>query len=1765
MPLQIRRSTATRPLFYGVLWGLLFAGFTPIPGQAQDVAAFQEGYRQWTQLEAKGAWQEAAEAAKQTNELVRSLFGEQSLHTARVESERAELLRKLCRYPEALELAHASSRTRASQLQRGDPLIAESMLRLARLHIETREFPQAFSYLSRGKAIVEARFGKRAPQTAEFVSLTARVHAEQKSNLADAETMARLALEMLRENNLQAAPAFAEARVNLAYVLLRRGEFSMAAEELKTAIGALEQRLGAKHPTALIAKYGLALCYSEAQQFERSKQLLTELEADFAAHHAKDSLWLSFVINDLGSSAVRGGDFPRAVERYERSYAMKRKVLGEGNLELSVALSNLCVVYGALGQNEKAVAYGAQAMELILAKEGKTSTRLINVYPNLGSALVKTGRVKEGVALILGGAQNSIDGLGETHPDSLASIHNAGVVLNAVGRPDLAEALINKSARAIEVKYGRSHPVFPQMLASLGTIRSMHGFHKVAANDYLVASLAAEQTLGKLHPKVAGYQASRAVALARTGDLDEAVRTMNISRVNNRRYVETVLPWLTEGAQLAFLKEADHAAFHHAMFIANKAKRQEGRVQGANWVINGKGLSAEVLGRRVQAARSSSSPEVAKIQGELSQVRQELAQLALAETEGGEAPKDGVAKEDFESGRAKQINRFLAAVDRQSELDRQLAALVGAPSRRFDPWVSVDELRTAIPPGAVLVEIVRVPPPHDQLRLDSLLGNSYMAWTIPAAGEGEVGFFYLGLGNVIEPLVVEFRRQLGMTAGAIKDSNEVDAERKLHETTERLSQQILHPLLAKIGQSKRWIISPDAALWMVPWEALRLPGNERYAVEEHEISYTVCGREWTQQRESHPALAPMMVADPDYNLGAPGTLDPEKAPFKSLSGTAREGEAVAPLLTRIAQAPPIVRTGEEATEEAVRQTTNPEVLLLSTHGFFEPGDPDVPSNPMLRCGLALAGANYRPLAKAGHDGILTGMEIMEMDLRGTKLVVLSACETGAGDIRIGEGVAGLRHAFHLAGAQSVVSTLWPIPDLETADFMTSFFRHLSEGKRHAAALRAAQIDAIEQRRKEHGGAHPIYWAAFTLSGSQSDDQAKGLRLARHHWRNDRWDEALWWLGVGQPRLAPLVKQDLLRPAEAKQQLALGKAWLEALKSLGDADAASIEKEIVRERMLFWNRTALVSLPDDPRAELVASVRKSTGLWLETESRKLNHPPRPPKLTLYNPGQTIGNRKRTSASSDSSASSGANASTDEVAGLEPPPTPVHSSDKLVELTGVTRDCRDAAMAFSPDRRWLARGGVKDGVSLVDLETGKAKRESGPTFVVHCLAFSPDGKRLVAAGENLRVFDVESFTAIGNDLASECQSASAIAFSHDSRLLAVAHQGRECFIEVWDVNARELVRKIELEAPTFTLVFGPRDQAIMGTVINSSSVSRWSVASGAREQQYPANSTGPIALLDDETLVVSGSNGITTLKLKDGSIASQQNWGSFAKTTMSSNGRLIACANVKDEMLEIWGGQPAQRITTVPLAGAIVSMSLSGDGQSLGIVLKKDRQLWMEVWRLQPKELLAKAAANTSANLARQDSLQPGGHSPAPVQPAPDDPPVPDRDAADYFRRFGGGVHTTPLGLVVVISKPVITDEDLELLKKLSPSQLTLFPRQAISADLSKLKHLEKLTALTLFSDLFDAKSIAQLNGVAIDRLYIQSGKVDGEALKHLASMPNLEHLTIVGQTRLQDEDLRPLEDAKKLKYLTITGAPNITEDAMKRFKEKSIQIQVYKSR
>ena len=239
--------------------------------------------------------------------------------------------------------------------------------------------------------------------------------------------------------------------------------------------------------------------------------------------------------------------------------------------------------------------------------------------------------------------------------------------------------------------------------------------------------------------------------------------------------------------------------------------------------------------------------------------------------------------------------------------------------------------------------------------------------------------------------------------------------------------------------------------------------------------------------------SPIMQAHPSIQASRLSDLDGGAMVFTPLPGTTEEANALKDLLK---SKDDDFLTQGNATEDRLKQLHGPSILHIATHGFFLK-DREMPiaapgtmgffgeqrplplgEDLLVRSGLALAGANTRRSGE-NDDGILTAAEVAQMDLRGTQLVVLSACETGLGDVLNGEGVYGLRRALVLAGAETQVASLWKVADEATKDLMVDYYQRLLNGEGRSAALREAQRAMISSTARSH----PYYWAAFVPIGN----------------------------------------------------------------------------------------------------------------------------------------------------------------------------------------------------------------------------------------------------------------------------------------------------------------------------------------------------------------------------------------------------------------------------------------------------------------------------------------------------------------------------------------------------------------------------------------------------------------------------------------------------------------------------------------------------------
>jgi len=348
----------------------------------------------------------------------------------------------------------------------------------------------------------------------------------------------------------------------------------------------------------------------------------------------------------------------------------------------------------------------------------------------------------------------------------------------------------------------------------------------------------------------------------------------------------------------------------------------------------------------------------------------------------------------------------------------------------------------------------------------------------------------------IDNLIKTFREDITVI---LNESNMTDEKLKhlTKSSKEKLSSLyallIQKPLKNTIKDKTSLIISPDGALRLLPFETLYDKEKDQYLIEEKEIRYIPSGRElvrlykYSKGKTSKGKKSTVIFANPDFSSKIASVPKEEIAitpntnragivkslfrmHFTPLPGTKEEAREIKEILK---QSKVQEYEQDKATESNLLKTKEPKILHIATHGFFI-NDNTVP-NPMLKSGIALAGANTSVI-KGKSDGVVTALKLSGLDLKGTDLVVLSACQTGVVDINSTDSVSGLSKAFIQAGAKDIVMSLWSVDDQATKELMSSFYQEMKEKKNYTKALKAAKLKMIEE------GKHPFYWGAFVVSG-----------------------------------------------------------------------------------------------------------------------------------------------------------------------------------------------------------------------------------------------------------------------------------------------------------------------------------------------------------------------------------------------------------------------------------------------------------------------------------------------------------------------------------------------------------------------------------------------------------------------------------------------------------------------------------------------------------
>jgi CHAT domain-containing protein len=1019
----------------------------------------------------------------------------------------ANLYREQGLYARAEPLYERALAIREAALGKNHPEVASSLNNLALLYRDQGLYAQAGPLYERALAIFEAALGKNHPDVAKTLNNLAR-HYRDQGLYAQAEPLYERALAIWEAALGKNHPNVATALNNLAILYRDQGLHARAQSLHERALAIREAALGKNHPDVAQSLNSLAFLYRDQGLYARAEPLFERALAIRQEALGKNHPAVATSLNDLAILYIDQGLYVRAEPLFERALAIRQEALGKNHPDVASSLDNLASLYRYQGLDTRAEPLYARALVIREAVLGANHPYVAFSLNNLATLYKDQGRYARAEPLNARAIAILEAALGKNHPYVAFALNNLAFQYFFQGRYAQAEPLYERAMAIGEAAQGQDQPDFVvTQLTNLAHLYFYQGLYARAEPLYERAAAIGEATLSKNHPYIGELLNNLARLRVAQKNLVEAVPLFTRAFAASEAHLRQEVLGFSEArlASLLRLQREDEEYLYSLV----RAHPGDARVRhlALSAALLRKGRSLEEIADTSRIISRGLGQADREAFERLRALRTQYSSLSLSGP-GSLAPADYQQRLQELAAEADALE---ANLSRRSAPMRALSALPA-------PAEVVGQVAKVLPKEGVLIEFIAyhdrplVPTPGAP-PLESPSPLRYLALLLFSDGRSHA--IDLGPAEPIDSAALRLHEVLAGRAVSYQP-----AARALYQLAFR-------PLLPHLRHARRLFVAPDSQLTLVPFAALH--DGSRFLVDVLDISYLTSGKDLLPRPEDVSAAHSVVVlADPDFGAmpAAPSGVaraspslaersaslehfyssrfaPPTDFPWPPLPGTRKEAEAIYRLLPQAK-----LLLGPAATKQALLTLDTPGILHIATHGFFREdaaapastlavsrvsalgeasplqGSPD----PLLRSGLVLSGASAQqepsgPLLR--EDALITALELAGLDLWGTQLVVLSACDTGRGDIKLGQGVYGLRRALVSAGAEALVMSLWKVNDESTRQFMEAYYSELLAGEGRTSALRQAMR---EFRRKQP---HPYYWAPFIALGKDAPLQGLG--------------------------------------------------------------------------------------------------------------------------------------------------------------------------------------------------------------------------------------------------------------------------------------------------------------------------------------------------------------------------------------------------------------------------------------------------------------------------------------------------------------------------------------------------------------------------------------------------------------------------------------------------------------------------------------------------
>ncbi len=972
---------------------------------------------------------------------------------------------------------------------------ANTVNNLANVYISTRRYEEAETLHLEAKAIRAKIVGEQHPDHTSSLNNLGQLY-KNTGKLEKSEQFHLEALRLRQEANGKENQAYIQSANNLANLYdFYLGDY-VKAEAFYTEVRDLYGKMLGKEsvPYALTLS-NLGTLFYYAGDYDKAEPYLVEAnEIQFRVQGA-DNVDYANTLTDLANLYADQGRYEESELLYRQVLDLYRRLEGSESLNVAIAQQNLAVLYLDLNNLQEAIRLYEAAAEVEKKLKGRENPEYAQSLNNLAVMYVRAGQIEKSEALYMEAKEIREKILGKRHPDVASNLWNIASLYQEQGKLSEAEAYFHEAEDIRREVLGTNHPDYAVSLSGLGSIKKQLGAYKEAEQYFLKAHAIRTNVLGKNHPSYTAGINEISDFYWTIGDLSKTDSLLSVSIPLERSFLINASRFTSEKELEAYIQRFKGnlnriyslAQTYPDLSLANKMTTYESALFHKGFLLN---AASQI--RKLSEADSTSMELFAQLQKQRRQLAEQYSyplewQVDISKLE----------------GECDSLERVLA---------RQVAGVDQALRQ-----TSASEILERLESGEAAIEFVH----YDFVHPDVTDSVMYAALILRPGKDSPI-FVPLFESGDLSKLVTNQEGDQASNLNRLYSQASRGVKPKKRSQT-GLKDLDWKPLLAELEDIHTIYYAPTGLLHRINLAAVPINDKEiladRYRLIQLNSTRQLAFNERKNQNNTTAFLMggiqydfdPSNIPDPEQNEAAPSLVAARSGmnfqvadrnlrnnSWQYLYWTDQEVRVIDSLLQQNNIQSTLLR-GAEASEDAFRQMAtrapSPAILHLATHGFFfsdpKEGSPSEDSlntsapifqqslHPMIRSGLVIAGGNDTWSGKSssvgGNDGILTAYEISQMDLSDTELVVLSACETGLGDIQGNEGVYGLQRAFKIAGAHYLIMSLWQIPDRETMEFMTTFYlKWLRDKQSIPEAFRLTQ-KVMRQRYPD-----PFIWAGFVL-------------------------------------------------------------------------------------------------------------------------------------------------------------------------------------------------------------------------------------------------------------------------------------------------------------------------------------------------------------------------------------------------------------------------------------------------------------------------------------------------------------------------------------------------------------------------------------------------------------------------------------------------------------------------------------------------------------